>query len=89
METPPGMLGAFNDSWFQYIADIGPFGEDKGKGGKYLMLPPEYEGKIPEGYFVIKSPTYKVFVFMRTSFADGLEAAVQMVEANLKLYPLD
>ena len=33
METPPGMLGAFNDSWFRYIADIGPFGEDKGKGG--------------------------------------------------------
>jgi hypothetical protein len=89
METPPGMLGAFNDSWFRYIADIGPFGEDKGKGGKYLILPPEYEGEIPEGYFVIKSPTYKVFVFMRTSFENGLEAAIQMIEDNLKLYPLD
>ena len=89
METPPGMLGAFNDAWFRYIADIGPFGEDKGKGGKYLILPPAYEGEIPEGYFVIKSPTYKVFVFMRTSFEDGLEAAIQGIEANLKLYPLD
>jgi len=89
METPPGMLGAFNDSWFRYIADIGPFGEDKGKGGKYLILPPAYVGEIPEGYFVIKSPTYKVFVFMRTSFDDGLEAAIQGIEANLKLYPLD
>ncbi|MBA7543354.1 hypothetical protein ES705_35685 [subsurface metagenome] len=30
MEVPSGMLGAFNDAWFRYIADIGPFGEDKG-----------------------------------------------------------
>lgn len=88
METPPGMLGAFNDAWFHYIADIGPFGEDKGKGGKYLILPPNYEGDIPEGYFVIKSPTNKVFVFMRTSIANGLESVVKMVEENLKVYPL-
>jgi len=88
METPPGMLGAFDDSWFRYIADIGPFGEDKGKGGKYLILPPEYNGEIPEGYFIVKSPTYYVFVFMRTSIENGLEPAVQMVEDNLKLYPL-
>jgi hypothetical protein len=54
MEIPAGMLGAFNDAWFRYIADIGPFGEDKGKGGKYLILPPGYEGEIPEGYFVIQ-----------------------------------
>lgn len=88
METPPGMLGAFNDAWFHYIADIGPFGEDKGKGGKYLMLPPGYTGDIPEGYFVIKSPTYRVFIFMRTSIANGIEKAVDMVEQKLKLYPL-
>ena len=88
METPPGMLGAFNDAWFHYIADIGPFGEDKGKGGKYLILSPEYEGEIPEGYFVVKSPTNKVFVFMRTSIANGLESVLKMVGDNLKVYPL-
>ncbi len=88
METPPGMLGAFNDAWFRYVADIGPFGEDKGKGGKYLILPPGYEGKIPKGYFVVKSPTNKIFVFMRTSIANGLESVVKMVEDNLKVYPL-
>ncbi len=88
METPAGMLGAFNDAWFRYIADIGPFGEDRGQGGNYLIVPPDYEGDIPEGYFVVKSPTYHVFVFMRTSYANGLEAAVQRVEDNLKLYPL-
>ena len=88
METPPGMLGAFNDSWFRYIADIGPFGEDKGKGGKYLILPPEYEGEMRDDELFIKSPTNKVFVFMRTSVANGIESAVKMVEDNLKVYPL-
>jgi hypothetical protein len=88
METPPGMLGAFNDAWFRYIADIGPFGEDKGKGGKYLILPPGYEGEVPEGYFIIKSPTNRVFVFTRTSIANGIEKAVKMIGENLKIYPL-
>ena len=55
LEAPPGMLGAFNDAWFRYIQDIGPAGPDKGKGGKYLVLPPDYEGEIPEGYFVVQT----------------------------------
>ena len=88
METPPGMLGAFNDAWFRYIADIGPFGEDKGKGGNYLILPPGYEGEVPEGYFVIQSPTNRVFVFTRTSIANGIDKAVKMIGENLKIYPL-
>jgi hypothetical protein len=37
LEIPAGMLGAFNDAWFRYISDIGPFGPDKGQGGKYLL----------------------------------------------------
>jgi hypothetical protein len=28
----------------QSIEDVGPAGRDKGKGGKYLLLPPGYEG---------------------------------------------
>ena len=40
LEAPAGMLGAFNDAWFRYMQDIGPAGPDKGKGGKYLVLPP-------------------------------------------------
>ena len=55
LELPPGMLGAFNDAWFRYIQDIGPFGPDKGKGGKFLVLPPGYKGNTPKGYYVVKS----------------------------------
>ena len=88
LEAPAGMLGAFNDAWFRYMQDIGPAGPDKGKGGKYLVLPPEYEGKIPEGYFVVKSRTYRVWIFMRASIAKGLDAAFKNVKDNLRVYPL-
>ncbi len=88
IEVPKGMLGAFNDAWFRYMQDVGPFGQDKGEGGKYLLLPPDYKGQIPKGYFVIKSPTYRVWTFMRGSIANGLEAAVKNVKDNLRVYPL-
>jgi len=88
MEVPAGMLGAFNDAWFRYIADIGPFGQDKGMGGKYLILPPGYEKEPPVGYFIVQSKTYRVWVFMRGSIAKGLESAVQNIKENLKVYPL-
>ena len=88
IEAPMGMLGAFNDAWFRYQQDIGPAGPDKGKGGKYLVLPPEYKGEIPTGYFVVKSRTYRVWVFMRASIADGIDAAFKNVKDNLRIYPL-
>ena len=88
IEVPQGMLGALNDAWFRYMGDVGPFGPDKGKGGKFLILPPDYDKAIPEGYFVVKSKTYRVWTFMRGSVANGLEAAVKNVKENLKIYPL-
>jgi hypothetical protein len=87
-EAPPGMLGAFNDAWFRFMENIGPFGPDKGEGGKYLVLPPDYEGDVPEGYFVVQSPTYNIWAFMRTSIAKGLDVARKNVVDNLHIYPL-
>ena len=88
LEAPPGMLGAFNDAWFRYVQDIGPAGPDKGQGGNYLILPPGYDGEVPEGYFLVKPRTYDVWVFMRASIAKGLEAAAKNVKDNLRIYPL-
>ena len=87
VEAPAGMLGAFNNAWFRYLQDIGPLGPDKGKGGKFLVLPPDYKGDIPEGYFVVRSNTYNVWVFMRASIAKGLDAAFKTVK-TLRIYPL-
>ena len=88
LEAPAGMLGAFNDAWFRYVQDVGPAGPDKGKGGKYLVLPPGYEGEVPEGYFVVRPRTYDVWVFMRASIAKGLDVAARNVKDNLRIYPL-
>ena len=88
VEAPPGALGAFNDAWFRYMGDIGPAGPDKGKGGKYLVLPPGYEGDIPDGYFVVHSPSNSVWVFMRFSIANGLDTAVKTAKNGLQVYPL-
>lgn len=89
VEVPPGMLGAFNDAWFRYVDDVGPAGPDKGKGGKYLVLPPGYEGEVPDGYFVVRPRTNRVWAFMRGNISKGLDVAVKNVKDNLKVYPLD
>jgi hypothetical protein len=86
-EVPPGALGAFNDAWFRYIGDVGPAGPDKGKGGMYLILPPGYEGEVPEGYNLVRSTSYDVLFFMRFSIGNGLDAAVKTAK-GLRLYPL-
>ena len=88
LEAPAGMLGAFNDAWFRYVQDVGPAGPDKGKGGKYLVLPPGHEGEVPAGYFVVRPRTYDVWIFMRASVAKGLDAAIKNVVDNLRIYPL-
>ncbi len=87
MEVPPGMLGMIDDAWFRYIGDVGPFGPDKGKGGKFLLVPPGYKGDTPEGYFLVKSPSYRVLVILRGSIAKGLHVAARNIKDNLRIYP--
>ena len=88
VELPPGVLGVFNDMYFRYMSDIGAAGPDKGKGGKYLVLPPDYKGDVPDGYFVVKSKTYGVWNFMRGYVKKGVKEAADRIKGNLKVYPL-
>jgi hypothetical protein len=71
------------------MVDFGIVGPDKGKGGKYLFLPPGYEPKVPDGYFIIKSPSYRVWVMMRGWGDVGTgDKAANYFKQNLKVYPL-
>ncbi len=88
IEIPPGMLGFLDDAWQRFVSDMGVTGPDKGKGGKYLVLPPGYTGAVPDGYFVLKPPTNRNFLFLRGSIAKGLEPAVENIKSGLKIYPL-
>jgi hypothetical protein len=88
IEIPPDVLGILDDMYFRYISDMGAAGPDRGKGGKYLVLPPGYDGNVPDGYFVVQSRTYAVWNFMRGYVRDSVEAAAKNIKANLKVYPL-
>ena len=59
IESPPNILGIVDDFWFHYVGDVGNAGPDKGKGGKFLVLPPGYTGEVPDGYFVFRSKTLR------------------------------
>ncbi|MCH2183027.1 MAG: DUF1254 domain-containing protein [Mariniblastus sp.] len=90
VEIPPGAgPGTVNDAYFRFVIDMGAPGPDKGQGGKYLILPPGYEGEIPEGYFVANSRTYINWLPLRGFLVDGkTDAAVKMWTEGLKIYPL-
>ena len=60
VEAPPKVLGLADDMWYRWVGDIGLTGPDKGKGGKYLFLPPGYKGDVPSGYFVMRPGSYSV-----------------------------
>jgi hypothetical protein len=88
VEVPPKLQGMFDDFWHRPIADVGYVGPDKGEGGKYLLLPPDYKGEEPKGYFIYHSPTYRVFLFWRGFLEDGkTDAAVKTIEKTV-IYPL-
>jgi len=90
VEIPAGCgPGTVNDAYFRFVIDMGAPGPDRGKGGKYLILPPDYEGEAPEGYFVAKSTSYVNWVALRGFLVDGKpDAAEKMFREGLKIYPL-
>src|SRR3984957_2697428 len=56
LEIPPAsdegsITGDIDNAWQVPLGDVGPAGVDKGKGGKFLVLPPGYKDKVaPKGY---------------------------------------
>jgi hypothetical protein len=89
VEAQPHMLGFLQDGLQRYLADIGPLGPDKGSGGKFLVLPPGFEGSAPEGYFVARSPTYSVTFGLHGFHSYGtIEQAIGLMK-QIKIYPLD
>jgi hypothetical protein len=82
-------LGLIDDFWYRWVADVGITGADKGKGGKYLVLPPGYQGQVPDGYSVVRASTYGNWLVFRSFLVDGsTKPGVESVKANLKIYPL-
>ena len=96
-DAPPMLQGILLDFWQRpipvdggrFAGDVGFAGPDQGKGGKFLLLPPGYKGAVPKGYFVCRSGTNNVFVFLRAFYADAgnLKPPVDLIEKT-RIYPL-
>ena len=96
LEIPPAsdegsITGSIDDAWQTALEDVGPAGVDKGKGGKYLILPPGYKDKPPNGYIALPSATYTGFVILRSNLKSGSDADIAKAVAygkRIKVYPL-
>ena len=95
VEVPPigekaQLFGSIVNAWQRPLVDVGPSGEDAGKGGRYLIVPPEYDGEIPsDGYMVVQSDTAAVHFAFRPVAINGGQMADQSVYAQtVKIYPL-
>ena len=90
LEVPPKVLGTANDMWQRWVVDVGVTGPDKGRGGKYLFLPPGYKGSVPKrGYYVVHSPSFGLWVPWRSFLVHGdPKPGVDLVKKFTKIYPL-
>jgi hypothetical protein len=99
LDAPAQMQGILLDFWQRpiegptvrgktFLGDVGFFGPDEGKGGKFLLLPPGYEGDLPEGFYPYRSKTNNVFIFLRAFYQDpkDLSPAVSLLEKP-RVYP--
>lgn len=89
VETPPAALGIFDDMWFHWIIDFGLPGPDRGQGGTYLLVPPGYDGALPDsGFHVGHSNTHRVLMLGRSFLQnDDPEPTANLIKNTLKIYP--
>ena len=89
VEQPPKGLGTINDMWFGWIIDIGFPGPDRGEGGRYLLLPPGYDGPVPDGgFYVARSKTTRVIYAARAFLTDNdPKPTVELIKKTIKIYP--
>jgi hypothetical protein len=103
VEAPPGIQGLVDDFWHrpltgpvidgrQFLGDIGLPGPDRGKGGRYLIIPddaePEHEGEWDD-FFVYRSRTDNIYFLLRGFFTsvDDLSPGIAAIE-GIRLRPL-
>jgi hypothetical protein len=94
IEIPPAQGGAIAGNivnvWQMPLEDAGPEGADKGKGGKYLILPPGYKDKVPAGYIPLQSDTYSGFALLRSNLASHSDVDIAKSVSygkRIKVYP--
>ncbi|MEY9204813.1 DUF1254 domain-containing protein [Bradyrhizobium elkanii] len=80
------------DAWFRWIIDLGLPGPDRGEGGKYLIVPPDYKGHLPDGgYFVGHARTNTILWFGRSFLEDhkNPKPVAETIRKFTKVYPYE
>jgi hypothetical protein len=96
IEIPPsadgvGIFGTLMDAWQRPIDDVGAAGRDRGRGGKYLLIPAGYDGPLLPGAFVYEQRTNYGFAVLRPIIPDASDESVAKAAAfaqRIKVYPL-
>jgi len=96
VEVPPasdgGSLNAnFVDVWQAPLEDAGLYGVDKGKGVKFLIVPPGYSKAIPAGYTPLRPATFGSYALLRSNLkSHGADDVAKSVAYGMraKVYPL-
>jgi hypothetical protein len=88
-ESPPDALGVIDDTWFGHVIDFGRPGPDRGEGGRFLLVPPGYDGSLPDsGFHVAHSRTNRVLVLGRSFLIDNdPKPVVEIIKKSIKLCP--
>ncbi len=92
VEAPPKFLGAVQDAWFRWVIDLGVPGPDRGEGGKYLIVPPDYNGQLPDGGFFIARARTNTIVWFGRSFLENHsdpKPVVEGIRKFTKVYPFE
>jgi hypothetical protein len=88
VEVPPAQLGTINDMWFGWVIDIGFPGPDRGEGGRYLIVPPGYDGPLPDSGFNVGHAKTNHVLYAVRAFMDNNDpkAVVASIKKSLKIY---
>ncbi|MEM5290669.1 DUF1254 domain-containing protein [Paraburkholderia sabiae] len=85
------LVGSIDDAWQTALEDVGPAGADKGRGGRYLIVPPGYQKAVPKGFIVLRSSTYAGFALIRSNLRSRNDTDIARAVRygkRMRLYPL-
>lgn len=83
--------GSICSLWQVPLEDVGHFGVDQGRGGKYLILPPGWDGSVPEGHIALRCETFRSYALLRSVLDEGTQEALDRgleLCRRIRVYPL-
>jgi hypothetical protein len=69
--------GNFVTLWQAALEDAGLLGVDKGAGVKFVITPPGYTGKVPDGFEQLNTDTFTGYFLVRSNLKSHADADVQ------------